>query len=56
MLVMPLGVFKAQGRIMKSTKAWRDKALADGSLVVHVTSRVSHDFTNAFLSVKRLVL
>ena len=35
MLVMPLGVFKAQGRIMKSTKAWRDEALAAGSLVVH---------------------
>ena len=36
MLVMPFGVFKAQGRIMKSTKAWRDEALAAGSLVVHV--------------------
>ena len=35
MLVMPFGVFKAQGRIMKSTKAWRDGALAAGSLVVH---------------------
>ena len=35
MLVMPFGVFKAQGRIMKSTKAWRDEALAAGSLVVH---------------------
>ena len=35
MLVMPFGVFKAQGRIMKSTKAWRDEALADGSLVMH---------------------
>ena len=30
MLVMPFGVFKAQGRIMKSTKAWRDEALAAG--------------------------
>ena len=35
MLVMPFGVFKAQGRIMKSTKAWRDEALANRSLVVH---------------------
>ena len=35
MLVMPFGVFKAQGRIMKSTKAWRDEALATGSLVEH---------------------
>ena len=35
MLVMPFGVFKAQGRIMKSTKVWRDQALAAGSLVVH---------------------
>ena len=35
MLVMPFGVFKAQGRIMKSTKAWRDEALENGSLVVH---------------------
>ena len=34
-LVMPFGVFKAQGRIMKSTKAWRDEALAAGSLVEH---------------------
>ena len=35
MLVMPFGNFKAQGRIMKSTKAWRDEALAAGSLVEH---------------------
>ena len=35
MLVMPFGVFKAQGRIMKSTKVWRDQAVAAGSLVVH---------------------
>eukprot|EP00964_Phaeocystis_antarctica_P033653 scaffold19082_cov53-Phaeocystis_antarctica.AAC.1 len=35
MLVMPFSVFKAQGRIMKSTKVWRDGALAAGSLVVH---------------------
>eukprot|EP00964_Phaeocystis_antarctica_P151107 scaffold118677_cov51-Phaeocystis_antarctica.AAC.1 len=35
MLVMPFGVFKAQRRIMKSTKVWRDQALAAGSLVVH---------------------
>eukprot|EP00964_Phaeocystis_antarctica_P135195 scaffold99570_cov55-Phaeocystis_antarctica.AAC.4 len=36
MLVMPFGVFKAQRRIMKSTKVWRDRALAVGSLVEHV--------------------
>ena len=35
MLVMPFSVFKAQGRIMKSIKAWRDEALAAGSLVEH---------------------
>ena len=35
MLVMPFAIFKAQGRIMKSTKAWRDEALAEGSLVAH---------------------
>ena len=35
MLVMPFVDFKAQGRIMKSTKAWRDEALAAGSLVKH---------------------
>ena len=35
MLVMPFRTFKAQGRIMKSTKAWRNKALAAGSLVEH---------------------
>ena len=35
MLVMPFLNFKAQGRIMKSTKAWRDEALAAGSLVEH---------------------
>eukprot|EP00964_Phaeocystis_antarctica_P096460 scaffold62732_cov61-Phaeocystis_antarctica.AAC.2 len=35
MLVMPFGVFKAQGRIMKSTQVWRDGALAAGSLVVY---------------------
>ena len=30
MLVMPFGVFKAQGRIMKSTKAWpRGVAVAE---------------------------
>ena len=36
MLVMPFGVFKAQGRIMKSTKAWRDEALAAGSQDRHL--------------------
>ena len=35
MLVMPFSVFKAQGRIMKSTTVWRDQALAAGSLVEH---------------------
>jgi hypothetical protein len=35
MLVMPFSVFKAQGRIMKSVKVWRDQALAAGSLVVY---------------------
>ena len=35
MLVMPFSVFKAQGRIMKSVKVWRDQAVAAGSLVVH---------------------
>ena len=35
MLVMPFGAFQAQGRIMKSTKAWRDEVLAAGSLVEH---------------------
>ena len=35
MLVMPFSVFKAQGRIMKSTQVWRDGALAAGSLVVY---------------------
>ena len=38
MLVMPFRKFKAQGRIIKSIKAWRDKALAAGSLVVHEES------------------
>ena len=35
MLVVPFRKFRAQSRIMKSTKAWRDEALAAGSLVVH---------------------
>ena len=35
MLVMPYGEFKAQGRIMKSVKQWRDQARASGSLVVY---------------------
>ena len=35
MLVMPYGEFKAQGRIVKSVKQWRDQALASGSLVVY---------------------
>ena len=34
MLVMPFTQFKAQGRIMKSTKVWRDEALATGALVM----------------------
>ena len=29
MLVMPFGVFKVQGRIMKSLKAWRDEGRED---------------------------
>ena len=33
MLVMPFLTFKAQKRIFKSTKQWRDKALADGALL-----------------------
>ena len=35
MLVMPYGEFKAQGRIVKSVKQWRDQALASGSLVMY---------------------
>ena len=35
MLVMPFAAFKKQGRICKSTKPWRDAALADGSLLVY---------------------
>ena len=38
MLVMPLSIFKQQGRICKSTKAWRDEALRKGWLVAHVTA------------------
>ena len=34
MLVMPFTRFEAQGRIMKSTKVWRDEALATGALVM----------------------
>jgi hypothetical protein len=36
MLVMPFAAFVEQGRICKSVKAWREAALADGRLVVHV--------------------
>lgn len=35
MLVMSWDVFKAQGRIMKSTKVWREEALQKGSLLEH---------------------
>ena len=35
MLVMPLKQFKAQGRICKSTKAWREEALEKQWLVVY---------------------
>ena len=35
MLVMPFLFFRAQRRICKSTKPWRDKALADGSLLAY---------------------
>merc|ERR1719197_265699 len=38
MLVSPWRAFKAQGRIFKSVKAWRDAALADGRLVEYVPS------------------
>ena len=34
MLVMPFTRFEAQGRIMKSTKVWRNEALATGALVM----------------------
>ena len=33
MLVMPFSIFKAQGRIFKSTKKWREEALAKQWLV-----------------------
>ena len=35
MLVMPFPIFLAQGRIMKSTKAWREEALAKQWLVAY---------------------
>jgi len=35
MLVMPFRVFRAQRRIMKSTKKWRDEALKNDNLVVY---------------------
>ena len=35
MLVMPFEQFKAQGRIFKSTKAWREEALQKQCLVVY---------------------
>ena len=35
MLVMPFEQFKAQGRIFKSTKAWREEALEKQWLVVY---------------------
>ena len=36
MLVVPFRKFRAQSRIMKSTKAWRDEALAAGSQDRHL--------------------
>ena len=36
MLVSPWRAFKAQGRIFKSVKAWREAALKDGRLVEYV--------------------
>ena len=42
MLVMPYAAFKAQGRIFKSVKAWREKALRDGRLVVHAETGRDH--------------
>ena len=38
MLVSPWRAFKAQGRIFKSVKAWREAARADGRLVEYVPS------------------
>ena len=35
MLVMPFRVFRAQRRIMKSTKKWRDEALKNDDLIVY---------------------
>ena len=35
MLVMPFRVFRAQRRIMKSTKQWRDTARENGGLVIY---------------------
>ena len=35
MLVMPFRVFRAQRRIMKSTKQWRDKARKNGGLIIY---------------------
>ena len=35
MLVMPFRVFRAQRRIMKSTKKWRDEALKNDNLIVY---------------------
>ena len=36
MLVMPFNTFKAQGRINKSVKTWREPAIKDGRLVEYV--------------------
>ena len=36
LLMMPFKQFKKQGRIYKSTKIWRDKALGEGLLVEYV--------------------
>ena len=42
MLVMPYAAFKAQGRIFRSVKAWREEALRDGRLVVHAEAGRDH--------------
>ena len=53
MLVMPFEHFKKQGRIVKSTKTWRDEALSNGWLVAFeegtgkVAIFISHTYARA---------
>ena len=53
MLVMPFRRFRAQGRIIKSVKSWRDEALAKGWLVAFeegtgkVAIFISHTYARA---------